>query len=307
MYISTLRAKEGELRAIQKLQESNASLESFIPNLIISDASEVVLDTIQRKYLGKTLLDARDLNADEIETLEEILENDPERYEQFTIVYPVDIFLDVDEIDFSYEYIRISKKHINAFFIQWIKSNKLLLPENIIIDFEDIDDKVPATLIESVVKIVDALSGKQITISSGAIPTSVPVKSTENYNLPRYEKLLFKAINNETSADLIYGDYCTVSPTPFSSAGTPIPIVQLKYTLEDKYWFVRNGQRRGNYDFVAVCAEIVSSIEVFDPDYSWGDSYINTVVEENKNMGNPSVWVSVGVNHHIQVCLDEIT
>lgn len=305
MYVPTLRAKEGELRALSKMQDFGQSSNSLLPNLIINDASIEVLNTIKRKYAGPKLLDVRDLNVDEIETLEEILKENPDNYKDFTIVYPVNILID-STTDASYDYIRISKHHMNLFFIQWIEQNNVKLPENIIIDFEFIDDKISTSLIESVIKLINLIKSKNVIITSGAIPSNVPVKSTINYELERYEKKLFDVIQKETnSKSLTYGDYCTVCPIPFDSDSIPIPIVQLKYTLGDKYWFVRNGQRRGDYDFVAVCTEIVESVNNFDPNYSWGDNFIHEVVKNKKNKGNPSVWVSVGVSHHIQFCLDE--
>lgn len=104
-----------------------------------------------------------------------------------------------------------------------------------------------------------------------------------------------------------YGDYTTISPIPISTDGPIIPIVQLKYTLENYYWFVRNGQRRGNYDFVSVCKEIAHNVPSFNPEYCWGDEYIQSVIDADVNKGNPSVWVSVCVNRHIQMCIDEFS
>ncbi|WP_392391134.1 beta family protein [Oceanobacillus profundus] len=134
------------------------------------------------------------------------------------------------------------------------------------------------------------------------MPQSLPVSSEEDYHLSRIEKDLFNKIKTIVPhSNLIFGDYTSVSPV-IATGGRAI--VQLKYTLEDEYWFVRNGLRRGNYDFVAVCKQI-ANLETFNERYCWGDSYIKTVVDENTNKGNPSVWTSIGVNRHIVVCLEE--
>lgn len=45
----------------------------------------------------------------------------------------------------------------------------------------------------------------------------------------------------------------------------------------------------------------------FNPEYCWGDEYIQSVIDADVNKGNPSVWVSVCVNRHIQMCIDEFS
>ena len=37
MYYSTIRSKEGELRALEKLYETGNNLDNFIPNIIVSE------------------------------------------------------------------------------------------------------------------------------------------------------------------------------------------------------------------------------------------------------------------------------
>lgn len=305
MYVAALRPKEGELRALEKLSEFNLKDNSFLPMFIIGDFSSDILDSINRKYPHRALLDTRELDADDIETIEELLSKDPQYGSKYSIVYPIEKLLYSDEDTSDIDYVRIPKNSINGFFIQWLNSNSSLLPDNVIIDFEEVDDKMPESLLSSVISILNQIQDRNIIILSGAIPKSLPVKSTINYTLPRYEKNLFQDIKSKVEAELIYADYCTVCPNPIVTSGPIIPIVQIKYTLDANYWFVRNGQRRGNYDFVAVCSDIISSAPNFDPDYCWGNDYIDSVVSGGKNKGNPSVWVSIGVNQHIHLCVDE--
>lgn len=305
MYIAALRPKEGELRALEKLSDFSLRENSFLPMFIIGDLSSDILNAINRKYPHKALLDTRELDADDIETLEELISNNSDYEKNYSIVYPIETLLYTNEDTSHIEYVRIPKSSINVFFIQWLNSNVSLLPNNVIIDFEEIDDKIPESLISSVINILNKIEGRSIIILSGAVPQSLPVKSAENYTLPRYEKKLFHNLQSKIPSELIYADYCTVCPNPLVTSGPIIPIVQIKYTLADNYWFVRNGQRRGNYDFVAVCKEIASSVSGFDPNYCWGDNYIDFVIKEGKNKGNPSVWVSIGINQHIHVCVDE--
>ncbi|MGH2217554.1 beta family protein, partial [Enterococcus faecalis] len=89
--------------------------------------------------------------------------------------------------------------------LQWLVSNKNLLPKNIFIDFEDIDDKISSQLIEIVIDLIDSLPEIDFIILSGAVPSTIPVKSTENYRLERYEKELFNHINDSTMSNSYYG------------------------------------------------------------------------------------------------------
>lgn len=298
MYYATLHQKQGELRAIKQLLDFGNDVQNFVPNIIINDAEQETLDIIRKSYSNFILLDVRNLNSDEIESLEELL-GIPDN-SHFDILYPIEYLLD-NSIQAQRNYVRISKSVVNPFFTQWLQNNKDSLPHTVIIDFEYIES-VRDDLIAPFIPIVELLNDRDIVLMSGAIPQSLPVSSEENYHLSRIEKALFYQIKRLVpSSNLIFGDYTSVSPI-LSTGGRAI--VQLKYTLEHEYWFVRNGLRRGNYDFVAVCKQI-ADLETFDKSYCWGDEYISSVVEENMNKGNPSVWTSIGVNRHIVVCLDE--
>lgn len=304
MYIATLRPKEGELRALHHLSDYSLPVESFLPNFIVKDSFPKTLNSITKKYHGKTLLDVRKLDSCGISELEELINNNNDYSSQFNIVYPIEILLSNSNSIENINYVRISRENMNGFFIQWLTTNLDAIPENVLIDFEFINDDVPDTLISYAIQIINLLHDKQITIMSGAIPQTVPVKSDVNYTLPRYEKTLYQQIQAAVKSKLIYGDYCTVSPLPL--AGTvAIPIVQIKYTLDDNYIYVRNGQRVGGYDFVSVCREIINIVPNFDENYCWSNNYIRSVINENRNMGNASTWVSIGVNHHIHLCVDE--
>lgn len=299
MYYATLRQKQGELRALNKLIEFGNNVENFIPNLIINDATQESLDIIRRNYRNFVLLDVRNLNSDEIETLEELLEI-PNNL-GFDILYPIEFLLDNTNPE-RRKYVRINKSVVNPFFIQWLKNNKDSLSHTVMLDFEYIES-VNNSLISQFTPIVRLLEERDIIIMSGTVPNSIPVSSEENYRIRRIEKDLFNEIKKivPSSSKLIFGDYSSVSPI-ITTGGRAI--VQIKYTLDDDYWFVRNGLRRGNYDFVAVCKQIVNQND-FDERLCWGDQYIKSVVDNNTNKGNPSVWTSLGINRHIVVCLNE--
>ncbi len=300
VYYATLRQKQGELRALKKLVEFKSDISQFVPSIIIKDAAQESLNDIRGSYTGFVLLDVRDLDSDDIYTLEELLEND--NNSNFDILYPIEFLLNSNDRDHK-SYVRISRSVVNPFFIQWLNSNQSTLPHTVMIDLEYIES-VSTELISRFIPLLGSLRGHNIIIMSGAVPQSIPVSSEENYHIPRIEKDLFHELKNHVPNDsiLYFGDYTSVSPI-ISTGGRAI--VQIKYTLEEQYWFVRNGLRRGNYDFVSVCQEIANS-DGFDEEYCWGDEYIQSVINDSMNKGNPSVWTSIGINRHIVVCLDEI-
>jgi hypothetical protein len=300
MYYATLHQKQGEMRALRMLEEFGNNIEKFTPNIIINDASQETLNLIRKSYSHFVLLDVRNLDTDEIDTLEELL-NLPEN-EDFSILYPIEYLVDGLSLKKD-SHVRIDKSIVNAFFVQWLDSNHEKLPEKIMLDFGYIES-VSNDLISSIAPILRLLEGKSVIVMSGAVPNSIPVASDKNYKFPRIEKDLFNEIKKVASkdTDLSFGDYSSVSPV-ITAGGRAI--VQIKYTLDNDYWFVRNGQRRGNYDFVKVCQQIANLSE-FDEKYCWGDKYIKSVVDDDTNKGNPSVWTSIGVNRHTVVCLNEL-
>lgn len=301
MYYATLHQKQGELRALKKLLDFGNDVRNFIPNMIINDASQETLDIIRKSYSNYILLDVRNLDSDDIETLEELIEQP--NNSDLDILYPIEYLLD-NSVQDQKKYVRISKSVVNPFFIQWLQTNKESLPNTVVLDFEYIES-VGEEVVAKFRPLVELLNDRDIVIMSGAVPQSLPVSSEEDYHLSRIEKDLFNKIKKlaPKNSNLIFGDYSSVSPI-LATGGRAI--VQLKYTLEDKYWFVRNGLRRGNYDFVAVCRQI-ANLDDFNENFCWGDEYIKSVVDENTNKGNPSVWTSIGVNRHTVVCLDEFT
>ncbi|MEC1472231.1 hypothetical protein P9D31_07740 [Bacillus haynesii] len=299
MYYATLRQKQGECRALKALVEFKNDISQFVPNIIIKDANQESLDEIRKSYKGFVLLDVRDFEPEDIVLLEELLENDLNK--DFEIMYPVEYILNNNGKE-DKKYVRIDESVVNSFFIKWLNENQSSLPNRVMLDFKFIDSE--SSKISKFKPVLESLKKHEIIIMSGAVPQNIPVSSEENYTLRRFEKDLFKMVEDlaPNNSTLYFGDYTSVSPI-LSTGGRAI--VQIKYTFKDNYWFVRNGLRRGNYDFVAVCKEI-SNTPNFDQQNCWGDSFIQSVVDENVNKGNPSVWTSIGINKHIVTCLNEI-
>ncbi|RHW29360.1 hypothetical protein D1B32_22365 [Oceanobacillus profundus] len=111
------------------------------------------------------MLDVRNLNSDDIETLEELIRN-PSNLD-FDILYPIEYLLD-NAIQEPKTYVRISKSVVNPFFVQWLRSNKDSLPNTVIIDFEYIEiESTRDDLIAPFIPIVELLKDHEIVIMSG--------------------------------------------------------------------------------------------------------------------------------------------
>lgn len=312
MYMPALKNKQGELRALQKSEEDG--VKNILPLIEINEATEDVLKKISSKYSGNFVIDTHQLDGSDIIYLNELITTN-NLFTKIEIAFPASILNSEDarsEID-NINYIEIDKDYLgNSFFLDWLKHNKSSVPENIILNLEYIDSNslnADLTLITSFLNILENQS-RNVFILSGAIPQPIPKKSTENYECRRTDFELFTSVlnlcsNNPKLADLkiLFGDYTTVSPiqTDYTNK-VIIPIVQIKYTTQDKYILVRNGQRKGNYNLSDVCEEIVN-FQNFDKSHCWSDKYIFDLASStDTNRGNPSTWASLGIEHHIMLC-----
>lgn len=301
MYISTLRQKQGELRALEMLDPQYKNAEMFIPNIIISDSAIESLQHIKRKFDSVVIIDTRELSGEEIEELEEHLSL-PD-FSNFYINYSIETCLTSWPIE-DFNYVKIPQNLLNEFFVQWVQANAASFPANVMFDFENVNGLLSNQMLSVVTRIINILGERNYIICSGAIPNSLPVSSDTNYNLRRWEVDIYNQVLEQNNGNFIFSDYSTVSPIT-STGGRAI--VQIKYTLDTEYWFVRNGLRRGNYDFVNVCDEIVNNANTFDVQSCWADRYIYDVHNSGQNSGNPSVWASLGINKHIVKCINEYT
>lgn len=299
MYIATLQTKRGELRGLNLLNLQNTNSE-FIPNLIIKESTQEELDRILTAYEGNCLIDTRQLEFYEYDSLHQILANEP-NYDHLNIVYPLDYAMIHDVIPTSY--IRIFIPDLDDYSFTWLETNLIKLPQNIIIDFGYISSTPSQLNLFSVQKIITMLGNRNIVILSGSIPKSVPENSSTDYIQPRYEKELYQLLSRMVSIDLQYADYCTIHPQ-IDNSGFGRAVVQIKYTLDTDYHFFRNGLFQGNYDVKSLYQNI-SKLPLFSSDLSWGDEYILENSKKEIPGGSPEYWVSIAVNHHIQWCLEE--
>lgn len=302
-----LRKKEGELRALNYIDKD---FDKIFPLMIINHATEDEINSILKKYNGRFLIDTRNLDSNDITLLQDILSSNP-KYSNIKICYPISILLNDNRGYANNQYIIINKNDLlNTFFNTWLKNNLNKIPNNIILDVGFIDTQYRKTepIVENILnEFVNTF--RSIYLVSSSIPSILHTKVNEDFVQSRYELKLFNDIKRKyknSNFNLIYGDYTICAYTPVNTKGKKIrAVVQLKYTTHDKYIFSRNGFRQGQYNFSKACNKIVLLPE-FNKDHCWADKYVYDLVKSHDdNRGNPSVWVSLGIHHHIIICMLE--
>lgn len=297
MYIINLNPKQSERRAIAKFTVLSEA--DFLPNFILSSDEGTYrqeISSIISDYNLKFLVDTRNFSESELTSLVPYIDS---MDSNISIVYSLEnLPKNIKKGDF----LRITLTELNPIVSKWLVSDSNNIPQNIIFDFEYISEMPTTKDISKVSDVIGRLNTKNVIISSGAIPSVVPVTRVDNYSLQRYEKLLFNQLQALGHKKIVYSDYGIIHPLPIS--GGYGATVQIKYTTPDKYIFVRNGQFRGNYKLSPVADEICKN-PIFNEDHCWGEQLIKEIHMTGNNQGNPSTWVSIGLNHHIQLCIDE--
>ena len=301
MYVITIRAKRGEKTAISSDYIPAEYQDKFIPNVCIKSIEDIPA-FLKARPTSPIWIDFRNLypqNQNEINSLEQLIQG--ELAYQFTkIVYPFSYVKGNSVI--THHCMRIQPSDFNPTNESWIQTNLNSIPDTILIDLGYIP-KVPGSKeIDEILKYIRLFQDKQIVLSSGTIPEKLNVGQTTDFIKERYEKQLFEHIKSLTPIPLIYGDYGIISPDQ-KDIGGGYATVQLKYTKEREYFFVRNGQFKGSYDIKSVAQTLVDLTE-FDESHCMGEKGIKEISLKLR-IGNAATWISLGMNHHIMLCIEE--
>lgn len=303
MYVITIRAKRGERTAISSDYIPAEYQDKFIPNVCIKSIEDIP-DFLNARPTSPIWIDLRNLdsqNQNEINSLEQLIQENL-AYQFTKIVYPFS-YVKGNSVE-THHCMRIQPSDFNPVNESWIQTNLNSIPDTILIDLGYIK-KVPDSkeMIE-ILEYIRLFKDKEIILSSGSIPEKLKVSRTTDFIQPRYEKQFYQQLSKQSPTPIIYGDYGTVSPIPTITTGKIIiPTVQLKYTRDDSYLFVRNGKRKGEYDITSV-AQKLSDLPEFNRNHCEGEKQITEISLEQKS-GNPVTWITIGMNHHIMLCIEE--
>ncbi|WP_343092264.1 beta family protein [Streptococcus sanguinis] len=302
MYVITIKAKRGEKIAISSDYIPAEYQDKFIPNVCIETITDIP-DFLNKRPTSPIWIDLRNLdsqNQNEINSLEQLIQENL-AYQFTKIVYPFS-YVKGNSVE-THHCMRIQPSDFNPVNESWIQTNLNSIPDTILIDLGYIK-KVPDSkeMIE-ILEYIRLFKDKEIVLSSGSIPENLKVNRTTDFIQPRYEKQFYQQLSKQSPTPIIYGDYGIVSPIPIIAGGPIIPTVQLKYTRDDSYLFVRNGKRKGGYDIKSV-AQKLSDLPEFNEDHCEGEKLI-TEISLGQKSGNPATWVTIGMNHHIMLCIEE--
>ena len=299
MYVITIRAKRGERTAISSGYIPTHYQDEFIPNVCIRNITDIP-NFLKARPTSPIWIDLRNLqNKKDINLLEQLIQENSD-YKYARIVYPFP-YVQGNSVE-AHHCMRIQPSDFTPANETWVQANLNNIPNTILIDLGYIPKFPDSTLIDEILKYIRLFKNKQIILSSGTIPEKLNVGETTNFIKERYEKQLFHYIKSRTSIPLIYGDYGIVSPDQKDTKGGRAT-VQLKYTREHEYLFVRNGQFKGSYDMKSVAQELLDLPE-FNEDHCNGEKEIEKIFTGPKP-GNPEKWVTIGMNHHITLCIEE--
>lgn len=129
--------------------------------------------------------------------------------------------------------------------------------------------------------------------------------------VPRLEWLLYKKMVDLLEIERVptFGDYSIETPK-FSSEDMRLmkPAGKIVYTCDETWIVVKGGAfREDNSQMVGHCQTITTSGRFSGPLFSAGDKRIEDTATGAEGCGNQTTWKQVGVNHHLEKVVDQLS
>jgi len=104
-----------------------------------------------------------------------------------------------------------------------------------------------------------------------------------------------------------YGDYTIANPD-LPPTGLATILAQIRYTTPTDFLVYKghNARTYGYDQFFDICAELVQRPEYSGADFSYGDQQIAAKAAREGSCGNAETWRQIGVNHHVEMVLDQL-
>jgi len=167
-------------------------------------------------------------------------------------------------------------------------------------------------------RIIDHLPYLNDWLSFTILGTSFPetmggIKKGGNI-IPRYEWQLYKILIDNFGKENVrfpsFGDYVINHPEILELDMRLVkPSATIRYTI-DNAWFIVKGENVRDYKFGQyrdLSNMILNSSDYRNPDFSWGDEYIEKCGNGSGKTGNLPMWRQVGTNHHIETVTQDIS
>ncbi|MEV6417964.1 hypothetical protein [Kribbella sp. NPDC051718] len=324
-----LRAKEGEVRAVEAVQEDRGVqplLQYEVPKKSLDGQVENI-ERIARKFhaLGRLIMvDASALAAaptfggEQLGGLGSLADrlSAAQWLDQFQDQIP---FVPVASLDLAVNQLtwigrlcaelgaggalRVGRAVGTGEVESIVDALKLAPPDiDLIIDVGYLEYFTPQ-IAEAVSAALDALrtvgSFRSMTLLSGSVPSILD--ETALWERPRFEEVLWRAVVDGGGKDVRFGDYGVVHPGATRSFRSHH--VNVKYTCQD-HWLLgreRMADSKAQAKTLGiVCRNLIESDSFSGPEFSWGDREIVSAASDG-GTGNSlkSKPVAIGTSHHL--------
>ncbi|MFA6586299.1 MAG: beta family protein [Candidatus Paceibacterota bacterium] len=219
--------------------------------------------------------------------------------------------------------IRIDESHFNDknlsdYIEKFLKENKLSIENtDILVDLKIIDKNTTSDfVVEKLASIPQIEKWRSVIMSGGSFPEDLSEfeKHTHN-NIERFDwKLWLDIFNNKKiKRKPIFSDYTIQHPIHRGHVVGVNTSASIRYTDEEewKIWRgegLRNEKGAGHQQYPAQAQLLVKQKYFKGASYSYGDEYTaDRAKPENIKTGNPTTWLTAGINHHITLVSHQIS
>jgi hypothetical protein len=218
--------------------------------------------------------------------------------------------------------IRIDKSHLNEDHVadhirNFIKDNGLNIQNtDILVDLQIIEKGTTAgSVAQKLARLPDIDKWRSFIVSGGAFPKDLAdLPKHGHYELERWDWSLWKSIINSKvlKRQPIFSDYTIQHPIHYGSVPGANTSASIRYTNDEKWEIMRgeglrNPKGAGNKQYPAHAQLMVKASFFKGADYSFGDAYIvERASSHNKKNGNPTTWITAGINHHLTLVTRQI-
>lgn len=164
----------------------------------------------------------------------------------------------------------------------------------------------------NLLRMVPPYPWRSLSMVASSFPENLSdIPSSGGAYVSRGEWKLWKALTEKPLRRVPnYGDYTVVHPLPFEFDPRMMQMgAKVKYTTEDS-WLVIKGRgirSKGYAQYRDLARQIMELVDYCGPEFSWGDDFIKKCAEDGEGTGNQTTWVRVGVNHHMEFVLNQLS
>jgi hypothetical protein len=335
LYAPILKCKKGERVALQKLDtDTKAAIRPIIEVVDQADADNLFAN-LASCFCGPIYLDTAYEDNSEREMLRDLIQQaDTLQLEVRPVLYYEDL-LQPELVNWAnrQEHIclripvpeDIQGPDYNQIFTAISALNSDVLQVDLMLDLGPLPDKRSArlTLLELKTMLIGHVISNNvyssIIIASTCFPESLQLDAGESRRFDRFELKLFQKLLTYRELQpiidqLVFADY---GVTKFTETDLDFsmmrygPLPKIRYTTSDSYWVLKGKKDRQNNVWVKsvfdMAKEVCDSPDFYGEDFSYGDEEIMKRALRAAGPGNNAGWVTIAVNHHITVVVDELS